>query len=174
MTRLEKMIGFPVPKEHRKELNERLNTYENCDRTTLISLLLQYDWEVLQTQQVVQGKITKNVMGEYLAEVGTRIQSAIEATCSANAIAEMKRDSVEFFEKVYEMRNAQMDEALKCALYHEKSFLGLRTLRTKRDLDKATERRILAECEVDDYIKGHKEVKKQWQEEEEEPEQGDR
>jgi hypothetical protein len=113
MTRLEKMIGFPVPKEHRKELNERLNTYENCDRTTLISLLLQYDWEVLQTQQVVQGKITKNVMGEYLAEVGTRIQSAIEATCSANAIAEMKRDSVEFFEKVYEMRNAQMDEALK-------------------------------------------------------------
>ena len=48
MTRLEKLIGFPVPQEHRKELNERLNTYENCDRTTLISLLLQYDWELMQ------------------------------------------------------------------------------------------------------------------------------
>ena len=48
MTRLEKLIGFPVPQEHRKELNERLNTYENCDRTTLISLLLQYDWELIQ------------------------------------------------------------------------------------------------------------------------------
>ena len=48
MTKLEKLIGYPVPQEHRKELNERLNTYENCDRTTLISLLLQYDWELLQ------------------------------------------------------------------------------------------------------------------------------
>lgn len=158
MTRLEKMIGFPVPQEHRKELNERLNTYENCDRTTLISLLLQYDWELLQMQTETQEKITKNVMGEYLAEVGTRIQSAIEATCSAKAIAEMKRDSAEFFEKVYEMRTAQMDEALMCSLHYEKSFLGFRTLRTKRDLEKATERRVLAECEVDDYIKKHKEV----------------
>ncbi len=51
MTRLEKLIGFPVPQEHRKELNERLNTYENCDRTTLISLLLQYDWEHLQLRE---------------------------------------------------------------------------------------------------------------------------
>ena len=56
------------------------------------------------------------------------------------------------------MRNAQMDEAEKCALYHEKSFLGLRTLRTKRDLQKATERRVLAECEVDDCIKKYMEV----------------
>lgn len=48
MTRLEKLIGFPVPQEHRKELNERMETYENCDRTTLISLLLQYDWELMQ------------------------------------------------------------------------------------------------------------------------------
>lgn len=159
MTRLEKMIGFPVPREHRKELNERLNTYENCDRTTLISLLLQYDWEILQTQQVVLQKITKNTMTEYLSEVGSRIQSAIEATRSAQVIAEMKRDhSPEFFQKVYEMRNAQMDEALKCSLHHEKSFLGLRTIRTKRDLKKATERRVLAECEVDDYIKKHKEA----------------
>lgn len=157
MTRLEKLIGFPVPQEHRKELNERLNTYENCDRTTLISLLLQYDWELLQMQTQTQEKITKNVMGEYLAEVGTRIQSAIEATWSAKAIAEIKRDSVELFQKVLEMRNAQMDEALKCSLYHEKSFLGLRPIRTKRDLDKATERRIIAECEVDDFIKEHKE-----------------
>ena len=62
MTRLEKMIGFPVPQEHRKELNERLNTYENCDRTTLISLLLQYDWEILQTQHVVPPKNTKYTM----------------------------------------------------------------------------------------------------------------
>lgn len=159
MTRLEKMIGFPVPQEHRKELNERLNTYENCDRTTLISLLLQYDWEILQTQHVVPPKITKNTMTEYLSEVGSRIQSAIEATHAAKVIVEMKRDhSPEFFQKVYEMRNAQMDEALKCSLHHEKSFLGLRTIRTKRDLEKATERRILAECEVDDYIKKHKEV----------------
>ena len=159
MTRLEKMIGFPVPREHRKELNERLNTYENCDRTTLISLLLQYDWEILQTQQVVLQKITKNTMTEYLSEVGSRIQSAIEATRSAQVIAEMKRDhSPEFFQKVYEMRNAQMDEALKCSLHHEKLFLGLRTIRTKRDLKKATERRVLAECEVDDYIKKHKEA----------------
>ena len=125
----------------------------------LMSLLLQYDWEILQMQTETQEKITKNVMGEYLAEVGTRIQSAIEATHAAKVIAEMKRDhSPEFFQKVYEMRNAQMDEALKCALHHEKSFLGLRTIRTKRDLEKATERRVLAECEVDDYIKKHKEV----------------
>ena len=61
MTRLEKMIGFPVPQEHRKELNERLNTYENCDRTTLISLLLQYDWELLQMQNNAQEKITLEV-----------------------------------------------------------------------------------------------------------------
>ena len=70
MTRLEKLIGFPVPQEHRKELNDRLNTYENCDRTTLISLLLQHDWEILQTQHVVPPKITKNTMTEYLSEVG--------------------------------------------------------------------------------------------------------
>ena len=157
MTRLEELIGFPVPQEHRKELNERLNTYENCDRTTLISLLLQYDWELLQMQTQTQEKITKNVMGEYLAEVGTRIQSAIEATCSAKAIAEMKRDSVEFFEKVLEMRNAQLDEILKWSSHQESSFLGLQTIRTKRDLEKAKERRILAECEIDDFIKEHKE-----------------
>ena len=48
MTRLEKLIGFPVPQEHRKQLKERMETYENCDRTTLISLLLQYDWELMQ------------------------------------------------------------------------------------------------------------------------------
>ena len=45
MTRLEKLIGCPVPQEHRKQLKERMETYENCDRTTLISLLLQYDLE---------------------------------------------------------------------------------------------------------------------------------
>ena len=130
----------------------------------LMSLLLQYDWEILQMQTETQEKITKNVMGEYLAEVGTRIQSAIEATHAAKVIAEMKRDhSPEFFQKVYEMRNAQMDEALKCALHHEKSFLGLRTIRTKRDLEKATERRVLAECEVDEFIKEHKEDFKQWE-----------
>ena len=157
MTRLEKLIGFPVPQEHRKELNERLNTYENCDRTTLISLLLQHDWELLQMQTQTRERITKNVMYEYLSEVGTRIQSAIEATHSAKVIAEMKRDSVEFFEKVYEMRNAQLDELLKCAEYGQSSFLGLRTIKTKRDLDKATERRVIAECEVDDFIKKHKE-----------------
>lgn len=61
MTRLEKLIGFPVPQEHRKELNERLNTYENCDRTTLISLLLQYDWELLQMRVNTQEKITLEV-----------------------------------------------------------------------------------------------------------------
>ena len=170
MTRLEKMIGFPVPQEHRKELNERLNTYENCDRTTLISLLLQYDWELLQMQTQTHERITKNVMSEYLVEVGTRIQSAIEATHSAKVIAEMKRDSVEFFEKVYEMRNAQLDELLKCAEYGQSSFLGLRTIKTKRDLDKATERRVIAECEVDDIIKKHKEGFRKWQEEEREQE----
>ena len=157
MTRLEKLIGFPVPQEHRKELKERMETYENCDRTTLISLLLQYDWELLQTQTHIQENITKNVVSEYLSEVGTRIQSAIEATHSANVIAEMRRDSLEFFEKVYKMRNAQLDETLKCALHQQSSFLGVRTIRTKRDLDKATERRIIAECEVDDFIKEHKE-----------------
>ena len=61
MTRLEKLIGFPVPQEHRKELNEKLNTYENCDRTTLISLVLQYDWELLQLQKNTQEKITLEV-----------------------------------------------------------------------------------------------------------------
>lgn len=158
MTRLEKMIGFPVPQEHRKELNERLNTYENCDRTTLISLLLQYDWEILQTQHVVPPKNTKYTMTEYLSEVGSRIQSAIEATHTAKVIAEMKRDHYpELFQKVLEMRNAQIDEKLKFEVHYKSSFLGVRTIRTKRDLDKATERRIIAECEVDDFIKEHKE-----------------
>ena len=67
MTRLEKMIGFPVPQEHRKELNERLNTYENCDRTTLISLLLQYDWELLQLRENIQGKISLEVFREKMS-----------------------------------------------------------------------------------------------------------
>lgn len=61
MTRLEKLIGFPVPQEHKQELNERLNTYDNCDRTTLISLLLQHDWELLQLTKVTQEKITLEV-----------------------------------------------------------------------------------------------------------------
>lgn len=153
MTRLEKMIGFPVPQEHRKELNERLNTYENCDRTTLISLLLQYDWELLQLQTQTQEKITKYTMTDIFQKWG----QGFKVQHAAKVIAEMKRDSVEFFEKVYEMRNAQLDETLKCALHKQSSFLGVRTIRTKRDLDKATERRIIAECEVDDFIKEHKE-----------------
>lgn len=153
MITLDEFIGFPVPKEHREELWKRLCSYSAMEKKELMSLLLQYDWEILQTQQVVQ----QNTMKEYLSEVGSRIQSAIEATCSAKAIAEMKRDSAEFFEKVYEMRNAQLDETLKCALHKQSSFLGVRTIRTKRDLDKATERRIIAECEVDDFIKEHKE-----------------
>lgn len=164
MITLDEFIGFPVPKEHREELWKRLCSYSAMEKKELMSLLLQYDWEILQMQTETQEKITKNVMGEYLAEVGTRIQSAIEATHAAKVIAEMKRDhSPEFFQKVYEMRNAQMDEALKCALHHEKSFLGLRTIRTKRDLEKATERRVLAECEVDEFIKEHKEDFKQWE-----------
>lgn len=61
MTRLEKLIGFPVPQEHRKELNERLKIYENCDRTALISLLLQYDWELIQLTEPMQHKITEEV-----------------------------------------------------------------------------------------------------------------
>lgn len=61
MTRLEKLIGFPVPQEHRKELNERLKIYENCDRTALISLLLQYDWELIQLTEPMQQKITEEV-----------------------------------------------------------------------------------------------------------------
>lgn len=65
MTRLEKLIGFPVPQEHRKELNERLNTYENCDRTTLISLLLQYDWELIQLTEKAQGTI---IMGDLITD----------------------------------------------------------------------------------------------------------
>lgn len=150
---LDEYIGFPVPKEHREELWKRLCIYATMTKKELMSLLLQYDWEILQTQQVVK----QNTMKEYLSEVGSRIQSAIEATCSAKAIAEMKRDSAEFFEKVYEMRNAQLDETLKCALHKQSSFLGVRTIRTKRDLDKATERRIIAECKVDDFIKVHKE-----------------
>ena len=155
---ISELIGFPVSKEHGDELLKRMSTYNQMTKKELISLLLQHDWELLQTQQAMPKKITKNTMTEYLSEVGSRIQSAIEATHAAKVIAEMKRDhSPEFFQKVYEMRNAQMDEALKCSLHHEKSFLGLRTIRTKRDLEKATERRVLAECEVDDYIKEHKE-----------------
>ena len=61
MTRLEKLIGFPVPHEHRKELNERLHMYENCDRTALISLLLQCDWRLIQLTESLQEKITKEV-----------------------------------------------------------------------------------------------------------------
>ena len=158
MTRLEKLIGFPVPQEHRKELNERLNTYENCDRTTLISLLLQHDWEILQNQQAAQKEIRKNTMTEYLSEVGARIQSAIEATHAAEVVARMKQDHYpELFQKVLEMRNAQLDEKLKCAVHHESSWLGLQIIRTKKELNKATERRVAAESEIDEFINEHKE-----------------
>ena len=85
MTRLEKMIGFPVPQEHRKELNERLNTYENCDRTTLISLLLQHDWELLHLQK--NTPISTDVFN-----VGERIQKSLEAIYSASVIAKIKDD----------------------------------------------------------------------------------
>lgn len=83
MTRLEKLIGFPVPQEHRKELNDKLNTYENCDRTTLISLLLQYDWELLQTRKYIQGKLTKEafrarVTAEEMNVAAQRFHDAVE------------------------------------------------------------------------------------------------
>lgn len=99
-----------------------------------------------------------NAFGNDFMPIGEVFEAAAIATHSAEVIAKIKQDhSPELFQKVLEMRNAQMDEALKCALHHDKSFLGLRTIRTKRDLEKATERRVLAECEVDDYIKKHKE-----------------
>lgn len=82
MTRLEKMIGFPVPQEHRKELNERLNAYKNCDRTTLISLLLQYDWELLQLAKVTQDKISAEVFREK-QPIGEMIQKSLETHSSA-------------------------------------------------------------------------------------------
>ena len=162
MITLDEFIGFPVPKEHREELWKRLCSYSAMEKKELMSLLLQYDWENLQCSS--KESKPQIVFKDYLTEVGERIQAALEATHSAQVIAEMKREhSPEFFKMVYEMRNAQMDEALKCALYHEKSFLGLRTIRTKKDLEKATERRVLAECEVDEFIKEHKEDFKQWE-----------
>lgn len=91
MTRLEKLIGFPVPQEHRKELNERLNTYENCDRTTLISLLLQYDWELLQLAKVLQDKISAESFREK-QPIGGMIQKSLEALYSASVIAKIKKD----------------------------------------------------------------------------------
>lgn len=91
MITISELIGFPVSKEQGEELMNRLSIYNKMTKKELMVLLLQYDWELLQMQTQTQEKITKNVMGEYLAEVGTRIQSAIGATCSAKAIAEMKR-----------------------------------------------------------------------------------
>ena len=97
MTRLEKLIGFPVPQEHRKELNDKLNTYENCDRTTLISLLLQYDWELLQTRKYIPGKLT---------------MEAFRARVTAE---EMKVAAQKFHDAVVKMNEAvvKMNEAFK-------------------------------------------------------------
>lgn len=67
MTRLEKLIGFPIPQEHRKELNDKLNTYLNCDKTTLISALLQYDWELLQNREPTT-KVVRITQEELIAE----------------------------------------------------------------------------------------------------------
>lgn len=152
MTRLEKMIGFPVPQEHRKELNERLNTYENCDRTTLISLLLQHDWELLQLTEPEEDNVPKNHFP--IREV---LEAAAKAVHSAEVIARIKQDHYpELFKKVLEMRNAQLDEILKWESHQESFFFGLQTLRTKRDLDNAKKRRIIAEHDIDDFIKEHK------------------
>ena len=51
---IDELIGFPVPQEHRKELNDKLNTYLKCDRTTLISLLLQHDWNMMELMSVAK------------------------------------------------------------------------------------------------------------------------
>ena len=156
MTRLEKLIGFPVPQEHRKELNERLQMYENSDRTALISLLLQYDWELIQLTEQKQEE--NPVPQNNYFPIGEVIETAAKAVRSAEVIARIKQDHYpELFKKVLEMRNAQMDELVKWASHHESSFFGLRTIRTQRDYDKAKARRIVAECEVDDFIKEHKE-----------------
>ena len=155
---ISELIGFPVSKEHGDELLKRMSAYNQMTKKELISLLLQHDWELLQTQQTMPKKITKNTMTEYLSEVGSRIQSAIEATHAAEVVARMKQDHYpELFQKVLEMRNAQEDEILKWASHRESSFLGLRITRTQKDLDKAKERRIAAECEIDNFIKEHKE-----------------
>lgn len=96
---ISELIGFPVSKEHGDELLKRMSTYNQMTKKELISLLLQHDWELLQTQQAMPKKITKNTMTEYLSEVGSRIQRAIEATHAAKVIAEMKRDhSPEFID----------------------------------------------------------------------------
>lgn len=156
MTRLEKLIGFPVPQEHRKELNERLQMYENSDRTALISLLLQYDWELIQLTEPKQDE--NPVPQNNYTPIGEVIEAAAKAVHSAEVIARIKQDHyTELFKKVLEMRNAQMDELIKWASHQESSFFGLRTIRTKEDYDKAKTRRIVAECEVDDFIKEHKE-----------------
>lgn len=99
-----------------------------------------------------------NAFGNDFMPIGEVFEAAAIATHSAEVIARIKQDHYpELFKKVLEMRNAQMDELVKWASHQESSFFGLRTIRTKRDLDKATERRKIAECEVDDFIKEHKE-----------------
>lgn len=154
MTRLDELVGFPIPPEHRKELNDRLSIYEKSDKTALMSLLLQYDWELIQlTEPKEDSHAPKNHL-----PVGEVMEAAAKAVHSAEVIARIKQDHYpELFEKVLEMRNAQLDEILKWSSHQESSFLGLQTIRTKRDLEKAKERRILAECEIDDFIKEHKE-----------------
>lgn len=91
MKTLDELIGFPVPQEHRKELNEKLNAYENCGRTTLISLLLQHDWELLQLTKVTQDKISAEVFREK-QPIGEMIQKSLEALYSASVIANIKKD----------------------------------------------------------------------------------
>ena len=111
MTRLEKLIGFPVPQEHRKELNERLQMYENSDRTALISLLLQYDWELIQLTEHPQEE--KSVHEKNHLPVGEVLETAAKAVHSAEVIARIKQDhSQDFLDKVCEVLDSMTEGRL--------------------------------------------------------------
>lgn len=92
MITLDEFIGFPVPKEHREELWKRLCSYSAMTKKELMSLLLQYDWELLQLKLQTQEDMHKILSQKSSMPVGEKIETAINATHSVKVIAEMKRE----------------------------------------------------------------------------------
>ena len=112
MITLDELIGFPIPKEHREELWKRLCSYSAMTKKELMSLLLQYDWELLQLKLQTQEDMHKIFSQKSSMPVGDMIEAAIKATYSAKAIAEMKRDNADYIDKVCDILRELTDDRL--------------------------------------------------------------
>lgn len=112
MITLDEYIGFPVPKEHREELWKRLCIYATMTKKELMSLLLQYDWELLQVKLQTQEDMHKILSQKSSMPVGEIIEAAIKAVYSARVIAEMKRDNADYINKVCDVLSELTDDRL--------------------------------------------------------------